>query len=772
MPPSSAPPPPPGPSRSDRYVPDTQNTRALLRSLEELRDSLADRVEQLSQAVERLRAQAGELERAFAGDMGDLGMGRLDLEDTAHPQSGAIVPSSRRRRAIHSSHASGRPSTSSPPSPSMPAHQTSSSIRADVSSLSRPITMQEITALLDRASQSVPLPASSVNPPPIESTYHPDGVPATPRERPRQTETNTYARISALRTELRTDTVNLGTASSAAALATLARDRGARREYRNARQQGELRRATRLDNGIALAERLSSMDIHPRRQGMPPTNLRQPPPTPIYVRSAPLSPASTITPDHLLSRAFSPESQTLESLGSESPLAARHIPLPDVMSSSYEPAMRGEMADPSSLVDPAGILVETTESTFDLLSDALGARSSTDLNLASESARDDEIRPNVHYPEVSPSTSTAPRWQDVLLAPDSLTSRGMRVESRMSHLPLSARGASSSNTDSDQGSWRRRRPLLEPNERYFEVHAVWQGPPHRQPIRVFEQSQPGSLRIDDEIRAIQREEREHLRSLAQDIVRSRNPASIANRSEDWESHRSYADREAFSHRHRAAYSPTAAATVATSSRTETSSTSSTANSRQSAPSSRGPLQRSNEVDSPLNIDQLNHLDTELRASLQRSRRRMMELAEIRRDYVELQNRPSPRTEEGGERDASFANLENLLHAEYAASAGQDNWQQAQVFEGSGQRRDQDDRQRERRSTHPHRDHDTADSKDAGGLEYKLSMSADRSAGDMRGTGTAGPVKEDLLDAHLWLDAAAPRRFRSPQPRPYISILHL
>lgn len=42
------------------------NTRALLRHLEQLRDSLSDRVDQLSSAVERLRTQANELEAAVS----------------------------------------------------------------------------------------------------------------------------------------------------------------------------------------------------------------------------------------------------------------------------------------------------------------------------------------------------------------------------------------------------------------------------------------------------------------------------------------------------------------------------------------------------------------------------------------------------------------------------------------------------------------------------------------------------------------------------------
>ncbi len=50
------------------------NTGALLRSLEDLRDSLSARVEQLSNAVERLRGQARELERALAEDGGLAGV--------------------------------------------------------------------------------------------------------------------------------------------------------------------------------------------------------------------------------------------------------------------------------------------------------------------------------------------------------------------------------------------------------------------------------------------------------------------------------------------------------------------------------------------------------------------------------------------------------------------------------------------------------------------------------------------------------------------------
>ena len=69
--------------RADRYVPETHNTRALLRSLEELRDSLSTRVEQLSEAVERLRHQAVDMQRAFGMTDADLNLDSLSIHDVS-----------------------------------------------------------------------------------------------------------------------------------------------------------------------------------------------------------------------------------------------------------------------------------------------------------------------------------------------------------------------------------------------------------------------------------------------------------------------------------------------------------------------------------------------------------------------------------------------------------------------------------------------------------------------------------------------------------------
>jgi len=70
-------PPPPSPPRNPPTVRNPSTTfatssRALLGQLEELRDNLGTRVEQLSRAVERLRIQAGEIERALRENNLDL----------------------------------------------------------------------------------------------------------------------------------------------------------------------------------------------------------------------------------------------------------------------------------------------------------------------------------------------------------------------------------------------------------------------------------------------------------------------------------------------------------------------------------------------------------------------------------------------------------------------------------------------------------------------------------------------------------------------------
>lgn len=75
------------PVREGRTPPDPANARVLLRSLEDLRDSLSVRVEQLSLAVDRLRGQASQLEQAVSsGTALAPGFGR------PRPQATAIDP--------------------------------------------------------------------------------------------------------------------------------------------------------------------------------------------------------------------------------------------------------------------------------------------------------------------------------------------------------------------------------------------------------------------------------------------------------------------------------------------------------------------------------------------------------------------------------------------------------------------------------------------------------------------------------------------------------
>ncbi|WVR04325.1 hypothetical protein IAU60_001325 [Kwoniella sp. DSM 27419] len=139
------PPLPPHANASNTVMPDgtpQQNTRALLRSLEELRDSLSLRVDQLSLAVERLRSQAGELERA------------LDT-DTNQAQRAIGDPSRTTQRAREVVAAFQNRSNPASPPASNPLILPSSSISDEISSLDRPITSAEINSLLERASQPV-----------------------------------------------------------------------------------------------------------------------------------------------------------------------------------------------------------------------------------------------------------------------------------------------------------------------------------------------------------------------------------------------------------------------------------------------------------------------------------------------------------------------------------------------------------------------------------------------------------------------------------------
>ncbi|WWD21959.1 hypothetical protein CI109_106447 [Kwoniella shandongensis] len=140
------PPTPPHDAPSSTVLPTAtsqQNTRALLRSLEELRDSLGSRVEQLGVAVERLRGQAGDLERALEGDLG----GPSSPGTTIRQQSRLY------QSTLNEYQAPQAPRSPTTSSQAPAAILQPSAIGAELSSLSRPVTNDEIHSLLDRASQ-------------------------------------------------------------------------------------------------------------------------------------------------------------------------------------------------------------------------------------------------------------------------------------------------------------------------------------------------------------------------------------------------------------------------------------------------------------------------------------------------------------------------------------------------------------------------------------------------------------------------------------------
>ncbi|WVW78862.1 hypothetical protein I302_100825 [Kwoniella bestiolae CBS 10118] len=297
-----------------------QNTRALLRSLEDLRDSLSTRVEHLSNAVERLRGQAGELERALEGENGNGNVAGNGVQREPRDPT----RSRQRARDIVSAY-ENRENPSSPPTVQY---------RVDpppIAQLSRPITSDEIHTLLNRASASGPNTSAREDPwisraQNIESRIR------------RLSETARELR-------LRSSPSSSSSSSAPAVLPSISGDTGAsERERERERERdrpddllrGVLNRARelredqdRLEDGIRRLNGSSNIErsgartpqIVPaptgsnrrrsrhattgvipisrsRSRGLRPTNIleveRQP--SPEIVRSTPVSPASTIRP--------------------------------------------------------------------------------------------------------------------------------------------------------------------------------------------------------------------------------------------------------------------------------------------------------------------------------------------------------------------------------------------------------------------------------------------------------------------------------------------
>ncbi|OCF37740.1 hypothetical protein I316_00867 [Kwoniella heveanensis BCC8398] len=405
---------PPHANESNTVLPNAsaqQNTRALLRSLEELRDSLSTRVEQLSMAVERLRGQAGQLERALegsdsaGGDGGGGGGGEVAGNTSASERAdqdaiaavlGASVdvggttgvragtesrdPARSQQRAREILQAFGNRSNPSPhvqppsrtqsrnptapqpvrsPASGSPRWVRPSAISAELTSLSRPITSEDISALLDRASQPVDRTStfnnrnnSNINSDVSRNSSSNDrsfvndtntGGPTGPNVQDNerwlaraQTIENRIRRLSETARELRTRAhLSLAegeTERSSGLNRLLSRVRedhdrleaGLRRLDENGSSrraevpanhqlpssQTSQRSANRTSDightsghrsrlSPAVAPRSRSGPGVPRSRGLPPTNIvnvaRQP--SPLIVRSLPASPASTIRPE-------------------------------------------------------------------------------------------------------------------------------------------------------------------------------------------------------------------------------------------------------------------------------------------------------------------------------------------------------------------------------------------------------------------------------------------------------------------------------------------
>lgn len=119
----------------------SDNTRALLETLEQLRDTLGVQVTQLAASVERLRAQVGDQREPTGRQSGDTGVVAVTGNDRWTVTSVSLFKTSAR--------------TCSQADDQSPTRTTTSAIATEVSALNRPITSSEVHRLLDRASRSL-----------------------------------------------------------------------------------------------------------------------------------------------------------------------------------------------------------------------------------------------------------------------------------------------------------------------------------------------------------------------------------------------------------------------------------------------------------------------------------------------------------------------------------------------------------------------------------------------------------------------------------------
>ncbi|OCF59220.1 hypothetical protein L486_03722 [Kwoniella mangroviensis CBS 10435] len=277
-----------------------QNTRALLRSLEELRDSLSTRVEHLSNAVERLRGQAGELERALEGENGV----QRELRDPTRSRQ-------RARDIVNAYENRENPSPVPPPAPASLTATAATTSTPISRSLSRHITSDEIHTLLNRASASAPGSASRPNPANDVWITRAQNIEERIRrlsETARDLRSRSTSSINEGNTERdRPDDLLRGVLNRARELRE-DQDRledGIRRLSIPSPEDGDGRARTpqivypNLNRRQSRQGTTGMMSMsRSRSRGLTPTNIRQverqPPPE--IVRSAPVSPAYTIRP--------------------------------------------------------------------------------------------------------------------------------------------------------------------------------------------------------------------------------------------------------------------------------------------------------------------------------------------------------------------------------------------------------------------------------------------------------------------------------------------
>ena len=385
----------------------------------------------------------------------------------------------------------------SPINPAATAHTFPSAIASDLSALNRPITAAEIHALLDRASQPLPPPREAIDFG-IEGMEH---VHQRLLDRLRDIREESLSRGPERRINVRRDEASVISTPGPPALVV-----------------GTPRHAIGTPREM----------VRHRTHGLPPTNagatLHQPPPQ--VVRYVPVSPASTVMPEPAATPQTPNQVTGRQASGSVSVMVQAASSIPS--QSESESPFRFSIPPDDDVVFASRPLASTSASPSRLTPNET-------LHTAFTDAPDQNRWHRAHDRDRDPS----------------LTYRGMTVAARL---------GTNTNLETDESSFLSSFPFIRelyeapppdpvsprtrPNQgersdgmlNFAQMLAVEQSPEtrrflerERRRLRDFagraaantETRERTTSPMDEEVRRLQRDEAERLRSLAQDIVRSR-----------------------------------------------------------------------------------------------------------------------------------------------------------------------------------------------------------------------------------------------------------